>query len=243
MRFMLSACTQLQNLDFSGWTTSSVQYMHGMFSGCTELSTLTVSSAFEFKQNNYLDNLPNNTGTTTYHWVKDDYEEVYDSTNTFTTAHNQLAETDTNHVYKIQKKYQVSFDLAGGSGSTPPPQFVFENKMAQQPDYLGTKGALVFNGWTLNQQSFSFETPITEPIEVVASWRMAKYIIVYDANGGSGNMPHQELSVDKETALSANQFSRTHYTFNKWTRKPDGSGTSYTNKQAVKIYPQRKVRR
>ncbi|MDT2660215.1 BspA family leucine-rich repeat surface protein, partial [Enterococcus hulanensis] len=234
MSWMFSGCRQLQDLNLTGWNTSNVWDMGWMFYGSKNLSKLTLSSDFEFMNGHWLRELPNPSGKTTYHWVKDGYEEVYDSTADFTAAHNNLTETATNHVYTIQKKHEVSFDLNDGSGNTPDPQFIFEGKLADTPDYEGTKGDLIFDGWTLNSLPFTFDTPITEPVELVASWRKARYTIQFDANGGEGTMSDQVLSIDEEKSLSGNQFTRKGYDFVEWNEESDGSGDSYSDKEAVK---------
>ncbi|WP_137664511.1 BspA family leucine-rich repeat surface protein [Enterococcus hulanensis] len=216
MDAMFSNCAQLQKLNLSGWDTSSVQYMMGIFSGCDNLSKVILSSDFKFGDFHHLPFFPPNSGTTTYHWVKDDYTDVYDSTDDFTAAHNNLTETATNHVYTIQKKHEVSFDLNDGSGKAPDPQYIFEGKLADNPDYEGTKGDLFFDCWTFNSLPFTFDTPITEPVELVASWRKARYTIKFDANGGEGTMSDQVLSIDEEKSLSGNQFTRKGYDFVEW---------------------------
>ncbi|MDT2598697.1 BspA family leucine-rich repeat surface protein [Enterococcus hulanensis] len=234
VRSMFAWCRGLKELDLSGWDTSSVQNMGSMFFEIYNLSKLTLSSDFKFKGEHDLPRLPENSRVTTHHWVKDDYAELYDSTDDFTAAHNNLTETATNHVYTIQKKYEVSFDLNDGSGKAPDPQYIFEGKLADNPDYEGTKGDLFFDCWTLNSLPFTFDTPITEPVELVASWRKARYAIQFDANGGEGTMSDQVLSIDEEKSLSGNQFTRKGYDFVEWNEESDGSGDSYSDKEAVK---------
>ena len=234
MSSMFSGCSQLQDLNLSGWNTNNVLNMAWMFDGSNNLSKLTLSSDFKFKNGHELRDLPNLSGDTTYHWVKDDYEADYDSTADFTTAHNNLTGASTNHVYTIQKKHKVSFDLNGGSGNTPDPQYIFESKSADKPDYKGTKGDLIFDDWTLNSVPFTFDTPITEPVELVASWRKARYTIKFDANGGEGTMSDQVLSVDEKLPLSVNSYTRKGYDFDGWNKESDGSGDSYSDKEAVK---------
>ena len=231
---MFRGCSQLQDLNLSGWNTSNVLDMGGMFYGSDNLSKLTLSSDFEFQSGHSLRGLPANSGKTTYHWVKDEYKADYDSTADFTTAHNNLTGASKNHVYTIQKKHEVSFDLNGGSGNTPDTQYIFEGNSADKPDYKGTKEDLIFDGWTLNGNRFTFDTPITESVELVASWRKARYTIKFDANGGEGTMSDQDLTVDEEQQLPANQFTRKGYDFDGWNKESNGGGDSYSDKESVK---------
>ncbi|MBO0413545.1 InlB B-repeat-containing protein [Enterococcus hulanensis] len=234
MSGMFLDCSELKELDLTGWNTSNVLDMGWMFYGSNNLSKLTLSSDFEFMNGHWFRELPNPSGKTTYHWVKDNYKADYDSTADFTTAHNNLTGASTNHVYTIKKKYEVSFNLNGGEGNIPASQQVFENQFAEKPDYSEKKGDLIFDGWTLNDEPFSFKTPITEPVELVASWRKARYTIQFDANKGEGTMSDQELSVDEEQQLPANQFTRNGYDFDGWNKESNGGGDSYSDKESVK---------
>ncbi len=62
-----------------------------------------------------------------------------------------------------------------------------------------------------------------------------KFIVVFNANGGSGTMSAQQIMAGVSHPLSANTFTREGYTFVGWNTAPDGSGTSYTDKQVVAL--------
>lgn len=53
------------------------------------------------------------------------------------------------------------------------------------------------------------------------------YTVTFDANGGTGTMSNQTASAG--TALTANTFTRTGYTFSGWNTAANGSGTAYAN--------------
>lgn len=61
----------------------------------------------------------------------------------------------------------------------------------------------------------------------------AEYVVIFNANGGTGTMPNQTISYNEQTPLTANAFTRTDYIFYNWNTEPDGSGTSYSNQQGV----------
>ena len=66
----------------------------------------------------------------------------------------------------------------------------------------------------------------------------------FDANGGEGTMPAQTFEAGVSQAITANTFTRSGYYFVGWNTSPDGSGTSYTDKQFHPVrHPPRTGRR
>lgn len=66
------------------------------------------------------------------------------------------------------------------------------------------------------------------------------YTVVFDANGGSGNMNSQPFVYQTPVALFINQYTRAYHTFQGWNIQPDGGGAAYEDGQSVlnltKIY-------
>lgn len=66
------------------------------------------------------------------------------------------------------------------------------------------------------------------------------YTVVFNANGGSGNMNSQPSVYQTPVVLQANQYTRDYHTFQGWNSQPDGGGTAYEDGQSVlnltKIY-------
>ena len=56
---------------------------------------------------------------------------------------------------------------------------------------------------------------------------LANHTVTFNANGGSGTMSNQVANVP--TALTANAFTRTGYTFSGWNTAANGTGTAYAN--------------
>jgi len=78
--------------------------------------------------------------------------------------------------------------------------------------------------------------PITDPggrwtigARQVGAAPVTSHTVTFDANGGSGTMLPQTASAP--SALTANGFSRSGYSFRGWNTASDGSGTSYSNGQ------------
>jgi len=60
-----------------------------------------------------------------------------------------------------------------------------------------------------------------------------KYIVHFDANGGTGSMYDQFFKNGISKNLIANTFTRTEYTFGGWNTEADGSGDSYTDMASI----------
>ncbi len=74
-----------------------------------------------------------------------------------------------------------------------------------------------------------------EPVKPEPPITKETYEVTFNANGGEGSMTAQEIEEEKETALTANAFTRADYTFSGWNTKADGSGTSYDDKAKVTL--------
>lgn len=61
----------------------------------------------------------------------------------------------------------------------------------------------------------------------------AEYQVEFDANTGTGTMLNQKISYNVATNLNTNTYTKSGYAFDGWNTEPDGSGTSYTDEEAV----------
>lgn len=74
---------------------------------------------------------------------------------------------------------------------------------------------------------------ITGNTVIRLEYRKNAYQIAFDANGGTGNMDNQQMSYDTKTALNANKFSRTGYTYIGWRLEDKDNGTAYADGEEV----------
>ena len=83
----------------------------------------------------------------------------------------------------------------------------------------GTVRGYTFTGWTPARITES----TTGPLTVRANWRAHTYTIVYNANGGSGEMEPTVAAYDEDVRLAWNGFTRAGYAFAGWARRASGS--------------------
>ena len=121
--------------------------------------------------------------------------------------------------------------------------------MANTTKYYGTNVTLrsnafkrtgySFAGWATssggavvyaNGATYSANANVT----LYAKWTAHKYTVKFNGNGStSGSMNNQTFRYGTAQKLTSNAFKKTGFTFSKWTRNSDGTGTSYTNGQSV----------
>lgn len=58
-------------------------------------------------------------------------------------------------------------------------------------------------------------------------------VVTFNSNGGTGTMANEIVSYATSTALNANSYTRTGYSFSGWNTIANGSGTSYINSSFV----------
>ena len=71
-------------------------------------------------------------------------------------------------------------------------------------------------------------------ITLYAQWTPNVYAIIFNANGGTGEMSAQKLKKGESQKLAKNVFKKDDYAFWYWNTKADGTGTRYNDEQAVK---------
>jgi uncharacterized repeat protein (TIGR02543 family) len=105
-----------------------------------------------------------------------------------------------------------------------------------------TRTGYTFAGWAATSggsvvYSNGQSVTITGGLNLVAVWGPQTNLVTFNANDGSGSpaTATQNIVSGTSTALTANSFTRTGYTFAGWNTSALGTGTNYTNSQAVTI--------
>lgn len=130
------------------------------------------------------------------------------------------------------KGYQVTvtYNKNGGSGT------------GSQTGYVGasltgsaSRTGYTFAGWYTSASGGSrvYSIP-TNGTTYYAHWTGNTYYVQFNGNGNTGGSTAKEtFTYGTAKALTANGFTKTGYTFYRWSRNADGSGTTYTNGQSV----------
>lgn len=130
--------------------------------------------------------------------------------------------------------YEVTFDTVNGSSVET--QYVSEGGKATIPS-VPTKPGYIFNEWLYKGEPFDFNESIKSDIELVASWTPITYVIAFDGNGADNEtteMDSVECTYgDDNCQLTANIYTREHYTFNGWTTTDDASEAEYDDEDTA----------
>ena len=173
-----------------------------------------------------------------------------------TTPEGEIAYTDGQSVRNLTQEagavitlyavwggisYTVVYNANGGTGSMENSVFTYgveQNLRENTFTYAGH----AFIGWATsasgeveytNQQSVNNLTAVSGvTITLYAVWNANAYTVVYDANGGAGDMADSIFLVGVSQGLRSNTFTRTGYTFTGWATSDSGD-VIYTEGQNV----------
>ena len=129
--------------------------------------------------------------------------------------------------------YTVTYVAGGGSGSVP----------AQAGKTIGqtftvaagtglTKSSFAFSGWTDGNLTLYLPgdvyTVASSNISLTAQWTAIQYVVIYDANGGTGTPPTEPTHSNTQTfkVAAGSSLTRSGYTFSGWS---DGAASYATD--------------
>lgn len=132
----------------------------------------------------------------------------------------------------------IAFNANGGTGTMASESQQFGAIAALTPNAFTYVG-YTFTGWNTraNGSGTAFVDGATLKFEanaiLYAQWTVTSSIttatITFNANGGTGTMAPEIVNVNAATALTANSFTRSGYTFSGWNTTASGGGMSYSN--------------
>ena len=132
----------------------------------------------------------------------------------------------------MEGDYEIKYELDGGSnGAGNPASYNVETQTIKLSP--ATRTGYTFGGWEKDG------SPITEiakgstgPITLTARWKANTYYVKFEGNGSDGGSMDdiQTFFYGQPQSLTANQFTRTGYTFTGWS---GSDGKLYSNEQEV----------
>jgi uncharacterized repeat protein (TIGR02543 family) len=132
--------------------------------------------------------------------------------------------------------YTITFNINGGTGTTPATQTITVGASLTLPAGNGfSRSGYTFGGWNTdasgtgtNYSAGASYTPAGN-ITLYAKWT-AVYTITFNINGGTGTTPAaQTITAGASLTLpTGNGFSRSSYTFGGWNTDASGTGTNYS---------------
>jgi uncharacterized repeat protein (TIGR02543 family) len=134
-------------------------------------------------------------------------------------------------------QYTVTFNINGGSGTTPASQTRYAGVDITLPDDSGfSRDGYTFGGWNTNttgtgtNYNAGASYTISGNITLYAKWNaIPQYTITFSINGGSGTTPASQ-TVNAGTVITLpdqGDLSRTGYSFGGWNTASNGNGTNY----------------
>lgn len=174
--------------------------------------------------------------------------ENYDMGKTMTQEAKNMS-----YVYMYQAiNYSITYNLNGGTNNAANPSTynVLNGVSLKAP----TKPGYKFTGWyqgdtkitgvnegknaifsSVDEMYKELASRQTGDVTLTAKWTPIKYTISYEGNGATGgSTPSSNHTYDKPQTLTPNGFHKDGYYFDSWNTKPDGTGTSYQDKEEVK---------
>jgi uncharacterized protein (TIGR02145 family)/uncharacterized repeat protein (TIGR02543 family) len=138
--------------------------------------------------------------------------------------------------------FTVTFDANGAIGEMSPQIFTAGEAQALSPNAFYYENYR-FTGWNTspngkgkdytNEQNITISSNIT----LYAQWvpRTNTYFVMFDANGGVGEMEPQTFKGDDYISLKPNTFTRDGYLYKGWNTKADGTGSFFKDEASIYV--------
>lgn len=140
-------------------------------------------------------------------------------------------------------RYFVAFEGQGGAGTMYDQVFTYDEAQELQSNLFYKKG-FRWMRWDTNPSvpESSYEDcalvknltdQANEVIRLYAIWAAHRCLILFDKNGGTGDMETQSVAYGAAEKLHPNTFEREGWHWVSWNTEPDGSGSTFENEQEV----------
>ena len=118
----------------------------------------------------------------------------------------------------------VDFDATGGNVSPSSRSVEFGSAVGMLP--IPTRTGYMFDGWwSLSSGGIQMSPTeiVTNNVTYYAHWTPVRYVVTFNANGGTGAMDAQQMVYDVATPLLDNGFTQPSSLFSGWATTADGA--------------------
>ena len=122
------------------------------------------------------------------------------------------------------------YSANGGTGAPHDNQVYQSGDSAMIPQTTPTRYGYTFLGWAAEQNAEAAQYKKGETYTfagasavLYAVWKANAYTVVYNANGGAGDMQNGEFTFGTKGALAKNSFAKIGYTFVGWSLSQNGA--------------------
>ncbi len=143
-------------------------------------------------------------------------------------------------LYDTSKK--IIYSSNNGSNLTYE-QYVLGENNTKLIDNTFEKEDYVFAGWNTKADGTGTSyknkdiidmSSIDDSMTLYAQWSSGTYNVMFDSNGGTGEMASQTFASGESQNLFNNTYTKTGSNFLKWNTRSDGLGTSYSDGETVR---------
>ena len=138
----------------------------------------------------------------------------------------------------VPQQFEVTFDVNGGTwtDSAQTQQTVDYGSQVAEPSEPTPPTGAMFLGWTLNGKAYSFASPVTANITLVAHYASDEaYHVLYDAGEGSGTVTDSLNYLPDSTAVAKNSDGLTPPPGKRFDHWVDADGNAYLPGDLVNV--------
>jgi len=140
-------------------------------------------------------------------------------------------------VYNDQPRYTINYvGLGADAVNSNPADYEYTDAITLVNP---TREGFTFQGWYADSKYKTKASPIAKYSRgtktFYAKWKMHKYTIKFNANGGKGTVKQMNCNGCQEYTLRANKFKKKGYTFDGWSTSKNGA-LAYANQYTGKNF-------
>jgi len=130
----------------------------------------------------------------------------------------------------VANSNRIVFNGNGATSGSMEDQLISTNESATLNHNRFVKDGYTFAGWATSangtmayNDGATFQMNTEAEHHLYALWVPTENSVVFNANGGEGNMSPIQTATDTTVTLTKNQFTRKGYTFSGWSTTPNGA--------------------